>query len=102
MFVGVSMPWQHWLIALVLVVVVMMLPMLAMETLANLFPEPVSDIVFLGLAAIVWPFILCWLYSKKLFATGQASIFFWFYVIFYIGMGLFRTCLLYTSDAADE
>ena len=89
MFFGVTMSPAGWLITLVGAFFAMFIPVFFIGFISEIFPAPISEIVFLILFVVVWPAILCWLYSRKIFAQGRASIFFWFYLIFYIAFGLY-------------
>ena len=103
MFFGVTMSPAGWLITLVGAFFAMFIPVIVIGFISEIFPAPISEIVFLILFVVVWPAILCWLYSRKIFAQGRASIFFWFYLIFYVAFGVYMmTCLLYTSPSPRD
>ena len=89
MFFGVSMSPMGWVFTLIAAFFAMFIPVFIIGMISEVFPGALSEIVFMILFIIVWPAILCWLYSRKIFAQGRASVFFWFYLLFYIAFGLF-------------
>jgi len=97
MFFGVSMSPVGWLITLVGAFFAMFIPVFIIGVISEVFPGALSEIVFFILFVLVWPATLCWLYSRKIFAQGRASVFFWFYLIFYIAFG---AMILFSKDKA--
>ena len=104
MFFGVTMSPMGWFLTLLGAFFAMFIPVFIIGGIAESFPSPLSDIIFLILFVVAWPAILCWLYSRKIFAQGRASVFFWFYLIFYIGFGaliLFKSGTVTLSDGSQ-
>lgn len=88
MFFGVSMSPMGWFITLMIALVSLMIPFAIIEYIASFFPSPINDILSFLMAAIGLPALLCWMYSRKLFAKGRASALFWIYTLLYASAGL--------------
>jgi len=104
MFFGVSMSPMGWLITLLCAFFAMFIPVFIIGFISELFPAAISGFVFFVLFIAALPACLCWLYSRKIFAQGRASIFFWFYLLFYVAFGLFMMTLgdrTYTSPEGE-
>ena len=91
MFYGVSMSPAGWLGTFFLALITIMAPLLAIEYVGSLLPSFLeTPFIILG-AFILFPLLLCYLYSKKIFATGRSSVLFTFYTWMYVVIG-FQQC----------
>lgn len=102
MFFGVTMSPVGWLMTLLAAFFAMFIPVVIIGAISEIFPAPLSSIVFGLLMIVGLPALLCWLYSRKIFAQGRASIFFWFYLIFYVVAGLYLMTLGDSSYTSAE
>jgi len=96
MIFNISMSLFGWLIAFFAALFLMVIPFIAIGSLANNFPEPISILLTVIGSYLLWPVFVAWLYKTKLRNTGRGSVIFYFYVALY-----FLSFLLLLSRAFE-
>ena len=83
MFFGIMVSPSGLVVAFVAALLLMLAPLIAIGSLAEIFPVPMNIIVTVIGSYLVWPAVVAWLYKSKLRNSGRGSIIFYFYTVLY-------------------
>jgi len=88
-----------WGFIFIVALIALFLPYFTLFTYTSKLPESIRIVVEPLSLLVLWPGFLCWLYSRKVFASGKASRIFWVYTVFYALMGIVT---FFTAPAGED
>jgi hypothetical protein len=93
----VTMSPMAYIVTLLFALSLVFVPFLLIESVADLFGEPLKSIVMILGCFILIPMAVCYLYKRKMCNTARGSSIFWIYCGLYLLLFIFFVTRLFTD-----